>query len=231
MWRGGRPGHHLRGGRPGIDTPAGTPDIHFFRHGGLAYSWGRHTWETLEAGNYVTVSNTLICLPQIFARPCTIASLYYKNLSGIGDGLRFGIYGNRTEGVLYPGRRLWSSADYLPSNIQSIATAPSLGIDDAGLFWLVIQANTGGTQTRGQFSNEMLTLGGLPLAAWTSNNAWSSDATLRPFVGWSVPYAYALGLPAEVPIGGSETTLLTHNAAGIGYALPQLGFTLSGLGG
>lgn len=239
--RGGVAGKGRRGGLGGVDAEAGSPDVHYFRHAGsagvtsgylqeVAYSWGRHTWETLEASGYQPgPSNVdhMLCFPQIFPQRCQIGKLLFKCLGAAGNGLRFGIYGNKRDLLVYPGDKLAQSNAVNPTAFQSVQVTLNLSVEAGSLLWLVLQYETSSdaVETRGQFSNEMLPLGGLLTSAWTTLDTWATHG-VRPFVGWKIPRAYADGLPSQAPTGVGEETILSHNAAGNSYQLPQVGFTL-----
>jgi hypothetical protein len=221
---------------------AGSGDLHYWRQQGDAgtttggrqeavYAWGRERWETSQAGNYTLTADEVMILPNIFTRSCTISALHYVNYSGVGTGFRIALYLNRTDNLLYPGARAWQSDAYLPAHLERLTMAPALAVTAPAVLWLAVNsapATMGGTlQTMGQFTNELVHLGGCPVDAWQTGSPWNLPVHM-PWIGWRLPLAYdPAGLPETMPIGAGEQKVISLNNGASRYPLPAIGYQVS----
>jgi hypothetical protein len=226
--------------KPYTPPDAATPDLHYYRsHRGsdplatdatyaAAYVWGRHTWEAQVTSTFLLPANQVVFIPHIFPKRCRVASLLYQSVANVGSGLRFGIYGSRNDGLIFPdtGAPLWEHEDDGPENNEALTMAPGLLVEGGSLLWLALLAatDTGDVQTRGMVATEAFALGGLSLDAWSNGADWGSNPGAAPVVGWRVPRAYALGLPEDLEPGDGEAAYRTHSG-GTPVVLPALGFT------
>jgi hypothetical protein len=155
--RGGRPGAGARGGKAGIDLDTSTPDAHYYRVTSRATleAWTGsqpdmvHPWGVLiSSGAFAAgtpLANQLYALPMIVARACAITTLMSRQRSAAStagtEQLRWGIYGNLGEGLLYPGSLLWDSGAATWAGNTRYTASPGLSLEP-GIYWLATVANT-----------------------------------------------------------------------------------------